>query len=84
MGDCALPNVALPLSTLHVPVPVSGDVASRIVVVAQSDWSGPALASLGGSARVMLTVSRLMHSPLVIVHSNVSVPASISETSLLA
>src|ERR1043166_7129354 len=49
--------VAVPATTLHRPVPTVGALAARVTVVAQTVWSTPAFAVVGGASRVTTTVS---------------------------
>ena len=75
VGLPGLVTIAPPLSTTHVPVPTVAELPARVVVVAQTVWSGPAFATVGASSLVMVTVSLVVgHVPFVIVQTNVFAP----------
>ena len=76
VGEERAAMVALPLKTVHVPTPVTGVLAFKVVVVIlQRIWFGPALAVVGGASMVIFTVSLETQGPLVIVHTKVFTPA---------
>jgi hypothetical protein len=49
VGDAGVVTVADPAITVHSPVPTVGVFPAKSVVVAQTDWSGPAFAAVGGT-----------------------------------
>lgn len=57
----ALPGVPMlppaPETMLQSPVPTAGAFAAKVVEVAQSTWSGPALAVVGAPTKVTSTSS---------------------------
>ena len=70
LGVAILPPA--PLTILHVPVPTPGAFAAKVVEVAQSPWSGPALAAVGGPTSVITTSSMLVaHGALAILQRKV-------------
>jgi hypothetical protein len=46
-----------PLTMLQAPVPEEGALAAKVVEVAQSTWSGPAFAAVGGPTNPITTSS---------------------------
>jgi len=60
-------------NAVQFPVPMVGVFPARVAVVAQTDWSGPALAVVGFWSEVMITEScESGHTPLEIVQISVS------------
>jgi hypothetical protein len=60
---------ALPEITLHVPAPIVGATAERVVeVTLHKFWLEPASAVEGSSLIIIVTSSVLVHVPLLIVH----------------
>jgi archaellin len=57
VGSPGVVTFALPVSTVHTPVPTDAVLPAREVVVEQTVSSGPALAVVGAASRVMTTVS---------------------------
>ena len=70
---------ALPLCTLHAPVPVVGILAVTVpVLTLHTLWSLPADAAVGGAAIATLTSSVVaVHPPLLIVHRNATLPPTV-------
>jgi hypothetical protein len=61
--------VAVPLTTLQVPVPTTGLFPDRLTEVSQVVWFVPALAILGLASLVIVTVLSLDGQlPLLTVH----------------
>lgn len=84
VGSDGLVMVAVPLTTDQAPVPMVGVLPARVVVVLQMVCVGPALAVVGLSFLVMITVSRLgVQVPLVMVHMKELAPADNAEKPLL-
>ena len=68
-------TVAVPVITVHVPVPEVGVLPASVVVVEHNVWSGPALEVVGGAFLRTITVSLDgAQLPLLIVHTNVLFP----------
>lgn len=68
-------TVAVPVITVHVPVPIAGVFPARVAVVEHNVWSGPAFEVVGGAFLAMTTVSLDgAQLPLLIVHTNVLLP----------
>jgi len=60
-----------PLTNAHDPVPTSGVLPERVVLVARhNDCAGPAAATVGPDTMVIVTSEKLTQAPLVIVHLN--------------
>jgi hypothetical protein len=74
-GELGVVIVAVPATTLQVPIPVVGLFPAKLVVVTlHKPWSGPALAAVGNASMVIVTSSdEDAHAPLLIVHLNVAV-----------
>ena len=45
VGDVGVANVAVPLTTDHIPVPITGATAITVVNESQLSWLNPALAT---------------------------------------
>jgi hypothetical protein len=74
VADVGVVIVAVPIITLHVPVPVTGEFPAR-VKLPLLHWlmSVPAFAVVGVASFVITTSSiDAAHAPLVIVHLNVA------------
>lgn len=71
-GDEGVVMVAVPETTLQLPVPITGVLPESVAIVTlQSVWSGPAFEGVGGSSTVIVTFEVLgVHGALVIVHVN--------------
>ena len=87
VADVGVVTVAVPLITLHVPVPVVGVLPAR-VKLALLHWlmSVPAFAVVG-VARLVITTSSVtfVHTPLEIVHRSVALlPAARPVTVVVA
>lgn len=76
-GSVALESVAVPLTTVHNPVPIVGEFAeSAAVAELQSVWSPPAMTVVGTVSTVSSTSSlEMAHTPLLILHSKVTLDA---------
>ena len=75
VGEAGFVMAAVPATTVHTPVPVTGVFPAKVVVVPlQMLWSVPALAVVGSAKTLIITVSLDMHGPLAIVHTNVFIP----------
>jgi hypothetical protein len=75
VGEPGEVTAALPARTVQEPVPTDGALPANVAVVAHTVWSDPAIATVGSSSRVMLTVSLdVGQMPLVIIHSNRLLP----------
>ena len=60
-----------PLTKVHNPVPITGALPERFVLVARhKDWGGPADDAVGPDIIVMVTSEKLTQAPLVIVQRN--------------
>lgn len=76
-----LVKVAVPETTLQVPVPAKGLFAFRVVFEAQMVWSCPAEATVGAGLTVMLTSSdTLGHAPPLMVQRKVLMPVDKPDT----
>lgn len=71
-GDDGAVMVAVPETTLQLPLPITGALPERLAVVTlQRVWSGPAFDEVGGGSTVIVTFEVLgVHGELVIVHVN--------------
>ena len=71
-GDDGVVMVAVPDTTLQLPVPITGVLPERVAVVTlQRVWSGPALEEVGGASTEIVTFEALgAQGALVIVHVN--------------
>src|SRR5258707_768712 len=58
VGSPGVVTFAVPVITIHAPVPTVGELPARVAVVEQTVSSGPAFAVVGGASRVITTVSR--------------------------
>ena len=56
VGDDEVVIVPAPLTSVHVPVPVTGALPANVAELLQSDWFGPALDVVGAATPVMVTV----------------------------
>jgi len=77
VGDEGVVTVALPAITVQFPVPTKGVFPASVETsVAQINWSGPALDTVGKSSNtmVMSSVEGVQGAPFVIVQRNVFVP----------
>ena len=75
VGELALPKLPVPLTTVHVPVPVVAVLPASVALVAHTFWSGPAFAVVGAADRVIVTWSlEAVQEPLVIVQANTFAP----------
>src|SRR6266852_2793376 len=75
VGSPGVVTVEAPLMTVHVPVPTVGVLPASVAVVAQTVWSDPAFAVVGGSSLVIVTVSFVVGQvPFVIVQTNEFAP----------
>ena len=50
-------TVAEPLTTDHVPLPLTGELPESVVAAAHTSWSAPAFAGVGVANNVIMTVS---------------------------
>src|ERR1051326_5954585 len=57
VGSPGVVTFALPVITVHTPVPTDAALPARVVVVEQTVSSGPAFALVGDASRVIVTVS---------------------------
>src|ERR1051325_3976428 len=57
VGSPAVGTFALPVTTVHTPVPTDAALPARVVVVEQTVSSGPAFALVGDASRVIVTLS---------------------------
>lgn len=70
MGDVTVPPV--PETMPHEPAPTDGVLPAKVVVVAQSVWSDPALAAVGLAVSVITTLSvEAAQGALAILHRSV-------------
>jgi len=61
----------VPVTTAHIPVPVTGVLALRVAVLAHTVCTVPALETVGGTSLVTVTVlADAGHTPFEIVHTN--------------
>lgn len=72
-------TVAVPLSTLHTPVPIAGVLpANVVVVVLHKFWSAPAAAVVGGEDTLITTSSvEEAHGEFAIVHLKVALAPTV-------
>jgi hypothetical protein len=83
VGEAGVVIVAMPLTTVHVPVPEAGIFPARVAIaVLHKFWSGPAFAAEAGTAILITTSSvEAAQGALLIVHLNVTeVPSVIPVT----
>ena len=60
-----------PVTIVHNPVPITGVLPERFVLVARhNDWGGPADDAVGPDIIVMVPSEKLTQAPLVIVQRN--------------
>ena len=71
-------NVAFPLFTVQLPVPIAGAVAVSTVVVPQRLWSIPAFASDGSALLVIVTSAKAEQVPFVTVHLKTFAPTGMA------
>jgi len=57
VGELGVVTVALPVMTVHAPVPTAGVFPASVAVVEQTSWSGPAFDVVGEASLVTMTVS---------------------------
>jgi len=70
-GKEVLVTDAVPVITVHTPVPVIGVLALSVAVLAHTVCTVPALETVGGTSRVTVTVLvDAGHVPFEIVHTN--------------
>jgi hypothetical protein len=73
--DPGVVMVPAPLTSVQVPVPITGVFAAIVTVVLQPDCPGPALATVGAAFLVIITVSVVEeHGGLLIVQTNTVEP----------
>jgi hypothetical protein len=78
LAELALLNVTPAALLVHVPEPTLGTLPDKLEVVPQIVWSLPAIDTLGLASLVIVTVLSLGGQvPLVIVHLNTYVPATV-------
>ncbi len=76
VGLVAVVIVAVPVTTVHNPVPLVGVLPARLDVVAQIVWSAPAFEAVRPPLTVIITSSvDEVHPVFAIVHLNVFAPA---------
>lgn len=75
VGELVVVTVAVPLNTLHDPVPTVGVLPAKVeVVTLHKVWSTSALDTVGSSSTRMLTVSTVGEQPpSLIVHVKMAV-----------
>lgn len=73
VGSVVFTRIAVPLTTVQLPVPTIGVLpVSVAVVTSQSIWSTPVMATVGKESTLTITSStELGHIPLLIVHCRV-------------
>jgi hypothetical protein len=59
-------TVPLPLTRVHVPVPETAVFPANVAEEVQTDWSEPALATVGVGVAVTLTAAELAVQPLLV------------------
>ena len=66
--------VAVPVTTIQLPVPTVGVLPDKVaLVILHRSWSGPAFDELGDLSMLIVISSLLLgHTPLLIVHTKVS------------
>ena len=73
--EVGLPGIVIdpaPLIKVHTPVPTVAVLPASVAVVAQTVWSGPALAIAGGGLTVIVTLEvEGVHGGLLIVQTKV-------------
>jgi hypothetical protein len=75
VGEPGVVTTPVPAVTVHVPVPTAAVLPASVAVLAQTDWSGPALATVGVAELVMLTWSvEAGQGAFVIFHWNMFKP----------
>jgi hypothetical protein len=57
VGEFALVKVPVPETSVHIPLPVAGTFAERLIGFTQVIWSAPALEAVGKGLRVIFNVS---------------------------
>ena len=56
VGELGVVIVPVPLTKLHMPVPIAGVFPANVAVAVHNDWSGPALAVVGAASTVTVFV----------------------------
>jgi hypothetical protein len=75
VGEPGVVTIPVPAVTVHAPVPTAAVLPARVAVVAQTVWSGPALATVGAVELVMFTRSvEAGQGAFVMLHWNVFKP----------
>ena len=78
MAEVEFVNIALPLTTDHIPAPVEGVLAARVAVVVVMYWALPALDGVGGVSTVtVVPVDAVAHLD-VLVTVRVYAPAVVA------
>ena len=84
IGELGFVIVTTPETIAHTPVPTVGVLAESVADVLHTDWSGPALAVVGNTSKLIVTVSLDDgHAPLEIVHCKMYVEPDVSPVTVV-
>ena len=85
VGELTVVIVAVPLTTLHDPVPVVAVLPAMVAVLTlHKSWSAPAFAVVGVAATfIMISSVEFVQAPLLIVHLNVALAPTVKPVNVV-